>query len=177
MHKSYKICVIRALILVPINVCVKKKQFQSVLVDCQLGIGRTLRVKLLTWGQTFDMGSNFWPGIKLFDQGSNFWPGVMGQILGGSEFGSWHKPIESILKGHFYFQYIVLKRSHGKHFSFLNIGGRKSSCMVWNVEAMAPFKQPSPAFFTYPLLPLNKESLCNSRPQGRYRQWLWVIWN
>ena len=38
----------------------KKKKIQSVLVDCQHGIGGTLRVKPLTW----DHGSNFGsPGI------------------------------------------------------------------------------------------------------------------
>ena len=35
--------------------CMKKKKIQSVLVDCQRGIGGTLRVKPLTWGH----GSNF----------------------------------------------------------------------------------------------------------------------
>ena len=38
----------------------KKKKFQSVLVDCQLGIGETLGVKPLTWGHGPNFGS---PGI------------------------------------------------------------------------------------------------------------------
>ena len=35
----------------------KKKKFQSVLVDCQCGIGGTLRVKPLTWGHGPNFGS------------------------------------------------------------------------------------------------------------------------
>ena len=38
----------------------KKKKIQSVLVDSQHGIGRTLRVKPLTWGHGSNFGS---PGI------------------------------------------------------------------------------------------------------------------
>ena len=38
----------------------EKKKIQSVLVDCQLGIGETLRVKPLTWGHGPNFGS---PGI------------------------------------------------------------------------------------------------------------------
>ena len=38
----------------------KKKKIQSVLVDCQHGIGGTLRVKPLTWGHGSNFGS---PGI------------------------------------------------------------------------------------------------------------------
>ena len=37
-----------------------KKKIQSVLVDCQHGIGETLRVKPLTWGHGSNFGS---PGI------------------------------------------------------------------------------------------------------------------
>ncbi|WJZ94828.1 hypothetical protein VitviT2T_013653 [Vitis vinifera] len=40
--------------------CIKKKKIQSVLVDCQHGIGGTLRVKPLTWGHGSNFGS---PGI------------------------------------------------------------------------------------------------------------------
>ena len=44
----------------PSRIYMKKKKIQSVLVDCQRGIGETLRVKPLTW----DHGSNFGsPGI------------------------------------------------------------------------------------------------------------------
>ena len=38
----------------------KKKKFQSVLVDCQCGIGGTFRVKPLSWGHRSNFGS---PGI------------------------------------------------------------------------------------------------------------------
>ena len=34
-----------------------KKKIQSVLVDCQRGIGETLRVKPLTWGHGPNFGS------------------------------------------------------------------------------------------------------------------------
>ena len=37
--------------------CVWKKKIQSVLVDCQHGIGGTLRVKPLTWGHEPNFGS------------------------------------------------------------------------------------------------------------------------
>ena len=35
-----------------------KKKIQSVLVDCQRKVGKTLRVKLLTWGHGPNFGSS-----------------------------------------------------------------------------------------------------------------------
>ena len=39
-------------------ICEKKKKIQSVLVDCQRGIGETLKVKPLTWGAKFWVARN-----------------------------------------------------------------------------------------------------------------------
>ena len=43
----------------------EKKKIQSVLVDCQRGIGGTLRLKPLTWGHGSNFGS---PGIWVVTQ-------------------------------------------------------------------------------------------------------------
>ena len=45
-----------------------KKKIQSVLVDCQRGIGETLRVKPLTWGHRPNFGS---PGIWVVTNNNN----------------------------------------------------------------------------------------------------------
>ncbi|WJZ86187.1 hypothetical protein VitviT2T_005671 [Vitis vinifera] len=49
----------------------KKKKIQSVLVDCQHGIGGILRVKPLTWGHGSNFGS---PGIWVVTVLVNFYP-------------------------------------------------------------------------------------------------------
>ena len=57
----------------------KKKKFQSVLVDCQRGIGETLRVKPLTWGHRPNFGS---PGIWVVTYlASNYLVQICGHFL------------------------------------------------------------------------------------------------
>ena len=60
-----------------------KKKIQSVLVDCQSGVGKTLRVKPLIWGHRSNFGSpEIWVVTALYQsQGYNNTLGSMLWVL------------------------------------------------------------------------------------------------